>query len=203
MESTRSRYRNDDLAMQMRRVACRLIRDLPIDVDDVLQTVHMEAIGAEPPWSIDRYLQRTGYHAVCAKNDYFRAATQRWDVELSSPTFLDTFVGPTLGEQYGIEDPRRQQAARELLPELLNCVPPRDRACLELRYLQGHSQQQASRILGVSEDTVRTSCTRAMRRIRQYITTPAGRTWFSRYRQRLASLHSVDRLEEGEPEGDL
>lgn len=87
-----------------------------------------------------------------------------------------------LPDQAMAGDPGGQHAARDELGAVLAEVPPRQRACVVLRYYEDLSIEQTADILGCSAGTVKSQAARGLETLRHA----------------LAQLRSVDRVAQGE-----
>ena len=88
----------------------------------------------------------------------------------------------TLPDQAAAGDPAGAHAARDELGAVLAGVPPRQRACVVLRYYEDLSIEQTAEILGCSAGTVKSQAARGLDTLRHA----------------LAQLRSVDRVAQGE-----
>jgi RNA polymerase sigma-70 factor (sigma-E family) len=68
-------------------------------------------------------------------------------------------------------DPADQVANRSELLEALLSLPPRQRATIVLRYLDGLSERETAAVLRCSEGTVKSQTSRALRALNRFLTT--------------------------------
>jgi RNA polymerase sigma-70 factor (sigma-E family) len=124
--------------------------------EDLLQTAlerllrHWRTIEGNP----EGYLRRTLYHL----------ATDGWRRQRSWRKQL-ALLQPAAGR--AAEDGTAQVDLRDALVRLLVQLPPRQRAVIVARYWEELSEAEAAGILGCSAGTVKSSTSRALRKLRE------------------------------------
>jgi RNA polymerase sigma-70 factor (ECF subfamily) len=75
-----------------------------------------------------------------------------------------------------LPDPATQAEIKELVEAALNALPERERAVMEMYYLEDMTQQEIAEVMGVVVSTINKAITRALRRCRaQFHPDPAGK----------------------------
>ena len=80
----------------------------------------------------------------------------------------------TLPETAGAADPLTGSDERDELRRLLGELSPRERAVVVLRYYCDQSEQETAATLGVPVGTVKSTCSRALARLRVQVGVPGG-----------------------------
>ena len=114
---------------------------------------------------LDLYVRRVMVNSLRTQS------RRRWRSELSVAGHADTDV-----VQLGCEE---QVLLRDALRPALLALPPRQRAVVALRYFEDLSEAQTAALLGCSIGTVKSSCSRALARLRldpTVLDTRTGRT---------------------------
>ncbi len=132
--------------------------------EDLVQTVLMKMY---PRWGrIDTPL---AYARKALLTAYIDSTRRRWWGERPTETLpepTDTAAGAALGAS----------DARDELRRILAGLEPRERAVIVLRYYCDLSEQDTAATLGIPLGTVKSSCSRALARLRVEATSVAGGT---------------------------
>ena len=140
------------------RAWLRQKRNLPIDVDDLVQESY--AILAGLP-TVDHVLNPRAYIFQVAHSLILRELRRARVVSIRAVDDLDAF-GATLDEP----SPERQVADREELQHLADAMARLPRQCGEafrLRKVEGYSQREIALHMGVSESTVEKHVAKAVK----------------------------------------
>ena len=140
-------------AAPLRRTAYLLCGDWH-KAEDLVQTSFARLYAAWPrvrdPQALDAYLRRTLLHA------HLDDSRRRWRGETPTEVLPETAVPEADG---ATED-------RMVLLAALAQVPPRQRACLVLRYFDDCSVEDTATALGCSEGTVKSNTARGLTALR-------------------------------------
>jgi len=135
------------------------------DAEDLLQVAlerlsrHWRRLDGDP----DAYVRRT----------MVNLATDRWRLRNRRP---QQARGELLDEHPHGADPHRQVEQRLDLVRALRTLTPRQRAVLVLRYFDDLSEADTARAIGCSIGTVKSTCSRALARLRQQEPSPTDHT---------------------------
>ncbi len=138
---------------------------------DIVQDAMMrlaEKYGDRPATEFPMLFQRILQNAIL---DHFRRSKVRnlWTTLLSSFTARDDEEGDPLetlaGESDGSDDPATQLdrgQTMKLIEEALRRLPARQREAFVLRYWQDMDVAETAKVMGCSEGSVKTHCSRAV-----------------------------------------
>jgi RNA polymerase sigma-70 factor, ECF subfamily len=111
---------------------------------------------------LPKYLQATAMHLTYE-------LLRRAGVRDRSGIPLD--LAPEAEQAAGREEDPREQASsaerRAVLASVLNALSPKERACLEMHYLDGNTHKEIGEILGLPQDTVSTILRRTKDKVRE------------------------------------
>lgn len=127
---------------------------------------------------VDRSANPIAYARRIVVNAAMDGRRRSWRREV--PT--DTMPDRALSAIGGIGDPAAHQATRAELEQVLAEVPPRQRACVVLRYYEDLSIDQVAEVLGCSTGTVKSQTARGLVTLRHA----------------LARIQSADHASQGE-----
>jgi RNA polymerase sigma-70 factor (ECF subfamily) len=169
-----------------RMVAVRLDRRLAarVDASDVVQDTLAEAAARLDGYLRDRplpfypWLRRLAEERLAdVHRGHLRAGRRSIAREEpgglptgSAPGLAERLVDVTSGPSAGLRREERQAAVRRAL----NRLPGRDRAVLELRYLEQLSTAEAAAVLGIGEGAVKMRLLRALERLRDLLDRSGG-----------------------------
>ncbi len=134
----------------------------PEDIDDLIQEAYARMAALE---SIDHIEKPDGYFFQIVRNLLVEQIRRSRIIRIEAATEIDSL------SIYSDEpSPERTIAARRELArvkELIEGLPDRCRRIFELRKIQGVSQREIARLLGVSESTVENDGAKGLRLIMQ------------------------------------
>jgi RNA polymerase sigma-70 factor (sigma-E family) len=134
----------------------------PEQARDIVQTVLTRAY---PRWHRIEHDDPYGYLLRAVTNavtDWWRRAHRRRE-EPSSPSLPERSVPDPIG---AFED-------RQVLRELLTQLTTRERTVVVLRYLDDRTERDVADLLGISVGAVKSTCHKALRKLRVAVTEPA------------------------------
>lgn len=140
-------------AVPLRRTAYLLCGDWN-RAEDLVQTAFVRTFAAwhrlRDPQAVEAYLRRTLLHA------HLDDSRRRWRGEVATEVLPEE---PVASSDSVTDD-------RLLLLEALATVPPRQRACLVLRYFDDCSVDETARVLDCSTGTVKSNTARGLTALR-------------------------------------
>jgi RNA polymerase sigma-70 factor, ECF subfamily len=156
----------EQLHTSIRGFVSRRVRN-PADVDDVVQRVFLQVHRGLPSLRdedrVHAWVYRTAQHAIV---DYYRAPVTRREMPAGSlADFAD--APPQIGSDQGEEDDRAaEQEFTGCVQPLLRHLPTADVEALTLVDIQGVTQTEAARRLGLSVSGMKSRVQRARQRFR-------------------------------------
>jgi RNA polymerase sigma-70 factor (sigma-E family) len=111
-------------------------------------------------------LERTGNAEAYARKVMYHAQVSLW----RRPKVAEVLPGnlPDRSDGRGT-DSSEAVAQRVVLQRALLSLSPKQRAVIALRYFEDHTEAEAAELLGVSVNTVKTQCARALAKLRTVV----------------------------------
>ena len=116
----------------------------------MLETPRMEKLSRAA--NVRKYLQVTASHLVFER---FRRAGQTESAEMPAGQVSDPGEEAVLAER------------RAILESVLGALKPKERSCLELHYLDGHTHREIGVMLDLPQDTVSTILRRTKEKVKE------------------------------------
>lgn len=141
----------------------RLDRDSAL-VDDLTSDTFMKAFEKFDTYD-DTYAFSTWIYTIARNTmiDYFRRHKQTLSIE----TMNEKGVEIEDEDSTNFENKLSAEMSVEQVKEVLDTLPPLQRECIVLKYLEGMEHAQISDITGESKGNVRQSVSRGMKRLRK------------------------------------
>lgn len=117
-------------------------------------------------------LQRKGREHAYARKALMSVIVDHHRRRSSTETPIDTTVEHAVPGSPGravVNDPSERLALRTSLMSALDHLPPRQRACLVLRYFEDFSITDTAAALGITEGTVKSQTSRALATVREHL----------------------------------
>ncbi len=146
----------DEHAPRLFRIALLLLRGDRHDAEDALQEVFL---AAHRPWAEGRVDDLGSYLR--------RALTNRATSRGRHHSVVDRFERRQRGDERGAADVGDVATDHVAMQRALDGLPPRQRAAVVLRYYEGLSVAETAEALGVSDGTVKSQVSDALRTLRR------------------------------------
>lgn len=117
-------------------------------------------------------LQRKGREHAYARKVLMSVVVDHHRRRSSTETPVDTgveYTGSVTSDRASVPDPAEALALRSSLMTALDVLPPRQRACLVLRYFEDLSVADTAAALGVTAGTVKSQTSRALDTVREHL----------------------------------
>jgi RNA polymerase sigma-70 factor (sigma-E family) len=135
--------------------------------DDLAQTafvaLHRKWDSIRDPGALDAYVRRTLVRAMIDES------RRPWRRERTVSELPEPATCPDRNGDTGADGPAEQVATRQSLVEALRLLPPRQRAVLVLRFLEGLDVAATARALGCRQGTVKSQTSHGLAALRMVL----------------------------------